>query len=162
MTIPAQPCGCRSISVAIRYLHDDATPGAGKRIGVAVVALEDAPRLLRHYSRPPFYVDRTDWQWSCGGCNGRGIVTAPRRKARRCAHCEGRGIVAMPWIAWTGGESPSKAGTVCAAMRKALFREQLSCWLLANGSVPPLDTARIFWRRATADAWRTAETYSLC
>lgn len=156
-----QPCGCRSISVAIRYLHDDGKPNAGKRIGCAVVALEDAPKLLRHYSRPPFYVDRTDWQWSCGQCEGRGIIAKPRRKPARCTHCEGRGIIAMPWIAWTGGERPGKPSQVGRAMRTSLFREQLSCWIAANGSLPDLDTARIFWRRASADAWRTAENYQL-
>lgn len=64
----------------------------------------------------------------------------------------------LPLVAWTGGDLPPRgfADPVFRAMQRMLFREQLvvsrDYW--GAGSTR-LDTVRIFWRRARADAWRS-------
>lgn len=67
---------------------------------------------------------------------------------------------------WTGGNTPSKAYLLnpkaikqLRLLRAAFFRESLKecggldLWVCAGTS--PLERARIFWKRATLDAWRT-------
>lgn len=64
--------------------------------------------------------------------------------------------------AWTGGTTPTKDDKQSPAfksVRSYFFREQvalcggLGLWECAGTS--PLERARIFWNRATLDAWRT-------
>lgn len=75
-----------------------------------------------------------------------------------CGHC-------LPRVAWTGGESPPKRcrDSLYRATRSAYFREQvadsggLDLWACAGTS--PLERARIFWNRASGDAWATVSRY---
>lgn len=64
--------------------------------------------------------------------------------------------------AWTGGDSPGpedKSGEAYRLVRRSLFREQLKecggldLWKCAGTSC--MERARIFWNRASLDAWRT-------
>lgn len=64
--------------------------------------------------------------------------------------------------AWTGGDVPTaedKQDGIYRALRSTMFREQieecgrLDLWACAGTSA--LQRARIFWNRATLDAWRT-------
>jgi len=65
----------------------------------------------------------------------------------------------IPKVAWMGGDWPSKEekSEVFKQMRRFLYKEQvnecggLDLWVCAGTSV--LERARIFWNRATADAW---------
>jgi hypothetical protein len=66
--------------------------------------------------------------------------------------------------AWTGGDSAPR-GFRCKEyrqLRSAYFREQiadcggLDLWACAGTS--PLERARIFWGRASCDAWRTVNS----
>lgn len=61
-------------------------------------------------------------------------------------------------VAWTGGDRPPRrfADPEFRQMRRALFREQLAVTREFWGAgTTQLDTVRIFWRRAHADAWRS-------
>lgn len=64
----------------------------------------------------------------------------------------------FPLAAWTGGDRAPRGFNDPAfrQMRCALFREQLvvsrGYWGRGNTR---LDTVRIYWRRAHADAWRS-------
>ena len=65
--------------------------------------------------------------------------------------------------AWTGGDTPQRAvvladtptGRLYRYVRRVFFWEQLRDWRSFWGDMPNLDTARIFWTRASLDAWRT-------
>lgn len=75
-------------------------------------------------------------------------------------HANGR---TLPRVAWTGGDTPPArlADADYRAVRRAFFRGDvavcggLNLWACAGTSA--LDRARIFWRRARLDAWRTLE-----
>lgn len=64
----------------------------------------------------------------------------------------------FPLVAWTGGDCAPRGFSDPAfrQMRRVLFREQLvtsrDYWGAGNTQ---LDTVRIYWRRAHADAWRS-------
>jgi hypothetical protein len=68
-----------------------------------------------------------------------------------------------PRIAWTGGSTPTREtrrqDNHFRLLRKMFFLEQLAdcggldLWVCAGTSV--LERARIFWNRATLDAWAT-------
>lgn len=69
-------------------------------------------------------------------------------------------VASFPRVAWTGGDSPSKEtikNKLFRQVRLAYFREDvgecggLDLWACAGTSA--LERARIFWGRATADAW---------
>lgn len=63
----------------------------------------------------------------------------------------------IPTVAWTGGDRPPKhfKAEPYLAKRKELFRSQLNDWVNYWGGVPAISIVRIFWRRATYDAWRS-------
>lgn len=64
----------------------------------------------------------------------------------------------FPRVAWTGGSSPTQADIADPTFRRirsAYFQEQLADWNSGWGDLPNLDTCRIFWGRATYDAWAT-------
>lgn len=66
-------------------------------------------------------------------------------------------------IAWTGGDVPRRgivlSDTTFAKwyryIRHLYFREQLDTWREYWGDLPKQDTNRIFWNRASLDAWAT-------
>jgi len=66
-------------------------------------------------------------------------------------------------VAWTGGDTPPRRhrGREYRAIRRAYFRESLAdcggLGLWACAGTTALDRARIFWRWAAADSWRTVE-----
>jgi hypothetical protein len=79
------------------------------------------------------------------------------------------GNVFRVW-AWTGGDTPRDGNNLCfrdktyREIRSALFRDQLKdsggldLWYFPDEEMKgttPLQRARIFWNRATLDAWRT-------
>ena len=71
--------------------------------------------------------------------------------------------IKTPRIAWTGGSTPNREtrrkNNHFRFLRKMFFCEQvadcggLDLWAVAGTSA--LERARIFWNRATLDAWAT-------
>lgn len=73
-------------------------------------------------------------------------------------------LMEAPTVAWTGGSAPCLRYLYAYQLadfkivRSRMFREQVRAWA-GYWLVPmPLDIARIFWNRATHNAWATARS----